>query len=101
MKARFRAQITPVGDQGSNVLQGFFFILAAVIGDAADFIVRGRASQRFVVNGLANGCFDQIAAGQENGARSFHNDALVAHDGEVGATRHATAHHGSDLRDPS
>ena len=58
------------------------------------------ATERFIVNRLANGGFDQIAACQEDGARSFHNDALIAHDGEVGSTSHATAHHGSDLWNP-
>ena len=85
-------------DQRPNVGEGFGFILAAVIGHATDFIVGGRAAERFVVNRFANGGFDQVASRQENRAGAFHDDALVAHDGQVGAACHATAHHSGNLR---
>ena len=57
-----------MGDQGPNVFQRFFLVLAAVVGHATDFIVSGRTAQRFVVDGFANGRFHQIAARQENRA---------------------------------
>ena len=85
-------------DQRPNVREGLGFVFAAVIGNATDFIVGGRASERLVVNGFTNGGLDQVASCQENRARALHDDAFVAHDWEVGAAGDATAHHSRNLR---
>ena len=84
----------------SDVLERFIFILAAIVCHATDFIVSGRASKCFIVNGFSNGGFDQITSCQKDGARSFHDNAFVAHDWQVGASSDATSHHGSNLRNP-
>ena len=52
-----------------------------------------------VVDVLTDGGFDQVAAGEEDAAGLLHDEGLVAHDGQVGAARHAAAHDGGDLRD--
>ena len=56
-------------------------------------------AEGFVVDVFANGGLHEVAPRQENGACALHDDAFVAHDGEVRSPGHATSHHGGDLWD--
>jgi hypothetical protein len=61
--------------------------------------VGGGAAEGLVVDVLTDGGFHEVAAGEEDAAGLLHDEGFVAHDGQVGATGHAAAHDGGDLRD--
>ena len=85
--------------QCPNVRQSFRLIRTAVVGHATDFVVCLGPSKGLVVNGFPDGRLHQITPGQKNGACAFHNDAFVAHDGQIRTAGDTTSHDGSDLWD--
>ncbi len=56
-----------------------------------------RSTQGFVVNVLTDCSFDQIAASQKNRSRSFDDQGLIAHDGQVGPSCYARSHDSCNL----
>ena len=80
--------------QARGIIGGHVVRYAARFG--ADF----RAAERFGINDLAGGAFDEIRAAQAHEARLFDHDQDVAERWKIGAAGDARTHHGGKLRHP-
>ena len=87
------------GDDAAHDAQGVLVVLGEVVGDTADAGVDIGAAKLFGSGLFARGRFHEGRAAEEDGARSPHDDGLVAHGGDIGAASGAGAHDGGDLVD--
>ncbi len=80
-------------------VERLFVRLALVVGYARDFGVRCGTAQHIRFDLFANGGLHEERSGQEDRSGAVYDEGFIAHDGQIGASRHATAHDGRNLRD--
>src|ERR1043165_2576938 len=86
------------GNEFTNLLDTRFVIGHAIMGHAAQLVMRARAAERFVVDRLARRAFNEIGAAETHERRVLDHDDDVRQRRQIGAASNAWSHHCRDLR---
>ena len=86
-----------MGRQFTQEGNGLTVVVDDVVDHTGNAAVHISSAEGLGIDILSDGGAHQVGAREEDAPRIPHDDAFVAHDGQVGSSRHAAAHDGREL----